>query len=261
MNAYVSQLTMHFGSATTVGSLFGIRATDNSGKYKLCTPEGGRVHQMYQDDEGNLYEYDDLARGELDEETNTISVVSDEDIKAAKESKLPDNVITLTAHDKNDVEEFLFPSGNQAYIFKPVIKKGKKVVEDPVNVQWYDFINTILRETDTALIGKCNLRNHEGLFRLGRYQGYITLQKQMYPEELNRFDEWTSSLELPVRNKANELSRRAIKGFEPKEYEDEVKKRLVKLTPGAVQNSRTVDTSPAVASEFSMLEALEEFTV
>lgn len=260
MNAYVSQLEMNFGSATTVGSLFGIRATDNSGKYKLCTPDGGRVHQKYQDDEGNLFEYDDLARGILDEETNTIRVVSDEDIKAAKESKLPDNVINLTAHDKNEIEEFLFPAGTQAYIFKPVIKNGKKVVEDSVNVQWYDFINTILRETDTALIGKCNLRNHEGLFRLGRYQGYITLQKQMYPEELNRFDEWTSSLDLPVRNKANELSRRAIKSFEPKQYEDDVKKRLVKLAPGAISKSRSVDTTP-VASEFSLLQALEDFTV
>lgn len=260
MNAYVSQLTMQFGSATTIGSLFGIRATDNSGKYKLCSPEGQRVHQMYQDDEGNLFEYDELKRGKLNEETNTVDIVSEEDIKSAKESKLPDNVITLTAHDKNEIDEFLFPSGSQAYIFKPVVKNGKKVIEDPINVQWYDFINTILRETDTALIGKCNLRNHEGLFRLGRYKGYITLQKQMYPEELNQFDEWTSSLELPVRNKANELSRKAIKTFEPKKYEDEVKKRLVKLTPGSIPQSRSVNTDP-VASEFSMLKALEEFTV
>lgn len=260
MNAYVSQLTMNFGSASTVGSLFGIRATDRSGKYKLCTPTGDRVRQVYVDDVGNLFEYEDLERGTLDEETNKVEIVEDSDIKAAKESKLEANVITLTAHDKNDIEEYLFPSGNQAYIFKPVVKKGKKVIDDPANVQWYDFINTILRETDTALIGKCNLKNHEGLFRLGRYQGYITLQKQMYPEELNRFDEWTSSLELPIRNKANELSRRAIKGFEPASYEDDVKKRLVKLSPGAAPKSRAVDLAPAV-SEFSLMEALEDFTV
>ena len=256
MGAYVSHFTLRFGSAQTVGSLHGIKSSTSSGGYKLCTPEGLPVRQVYKDEQGRTFEQDELKKGKLKED-GTIDIVPEEDIKEAKTSRLDKDVLSVTAHERTDVDQFLFPSTLQAYILQPGIKKGSKVVQDTVNTQWYDFISTVVGDSDIVLLGKCNLRNHEGLFRLGLYQGYITIQKQLYPEELNQFPVRDGGLAKPERKRAREVSRGAVKGFTPKAYEDDVKKRLAEISNTTSRNkSATVTESP---DEFSMMQALEGF--
>ena len=252
--AYVSQLTLHFGSSTTVGSIYPIRKTSEKPKFKYCTPDGKPVSQVYVDEDGKLWETDQLNRSDGE------NVVSTSAVDEAKESDLPLNILNLTAHARSDIEQYIFPSQNQAYIFKPVVKNTKgKEVKDPINLQWHDFINTILAETDVALIGKCNLRNHEGLFRLGLYQGHITVQKQLFPEELNQYDPVDSRLELPLRQKALEIARKAAKDFEPAEYVDVIAKRLANVQDGTgVQDARALEFKN---TELDMAAALDSFMV
>lgn len=259
IKAYVSQLTMHFGSATVTGSLVPVRAVATRPEYKLISPDGKPVEQVYRDEDGKIWEKDVLQRYEKNDPERKI--VPDEAVQQAKESSLPKNIMNLTAHPRSDVERYIFPSTNQAYIFRPVIKNTKgKEIKDPVNVQWYDFINTILRDSDLGLLGLCNLQNHEGLFRLGLYQGWVTVQKQLYPEELNQFDVYKPSLGEAVREKALAVSQKTAVDFQRDEYVNMVTQRLLALKPDSEGVVNALPVAP-VAQEIDMLAALESFGV
>lgn len=259
IKAYVSQLTMHFGSATVTGSLLPIRAVSKKPEYKLISPTSKPVEQVYRDEDGKIWEKDVLQRYEKNDPERKI--VADEAVQQAKESQLPKNIMNLTAHPRSDAERYLFPSTNQAYIFKPCIKNTKgKEIKDPINTQWYDFVNVVLRDTDLALLGLCNLQNNEGLFRLGLYQGWITVQKQLYPEELNQFETYEPTLGAAIREKAAEVSTKAVKDFQRDEYINMVTQRLLALQP---DENGVVNATPLqpVAQEIDMLAALESFGV
>lgn len=258
--AYASQVTLHFGSATVTGALYPIRKTSTTPKFKLATPDAKPVEQVYRDEDGKIWEKDVLKRGIFNSE-GEFELVSSTAVEEAKTSTLPLNIFNLTAHPKEDVDRYVFPSTNQAYILRPIVKNSKgKEVKDPVNVQWYDFLNVLLRDADIALLGMCNLQNYEGLFRLGLYQGWITVQKQLYPEELNQYGDYTPTLDYAVREKAVEVSRRAAQQFDAAEYVDHIAERLAAITPGSEVDTEGKPMAP-VASEINMLDALESFGV
>ena len=258
--AYASQVTIHFGNCTTTGALYPVRTTSTTPKFKLATPDAKPVEQVYRDEDGKVWEKDVLKRGLFNAEEQ-FELVSDNVVEEAKESQLPLNIFNLTAHPKEDVDRFVFPSTNQAYILRPMVKNSKnKEVKDPVNIQWYDFVNVLLRDSDVALLGICNLQNHEGLFRLGLYQGWITVQKQLYPEELNQYGDYTPTLDYAVREKAVEVSRRAAQKFDAAEYVDHIAERLAAIKPGAEIDTTATPVAP-VSSEINMLDALESFGV
>lgn len=261
VKAYVSQLTIHFGNTTTVGALYPIRAVSKAPKFKFATPDGKEVAQVYRDEDGKLWDKGSLKRGVVNEETGELELVSAAKVEEAKESTLPYNVMTLTAHLREQVDARIFPSNNQAYIFKPIKKDGKKIIKDEVNIKWYDMINTVLRDTDVALLGMCNLKNFEGLFRLGLYQGYITVQKQLYPEELNQFDYYTPNVESAVREKAARKTVEQSKVFDATDYVNQIAERLCSIVPGAVEDDVKTEPLAPVASEVDMLAALDDFVL
>ena len=107
------------------------------------------------------------------------------------------------------------------------------------------------------MIGVCNLRGNEGLFRLGLYQGYLTIHKQQYPAELNQYDRYYPNLEGAVQDKAVEASRKVTEGFDAADYVNKVAERLAKVTAGGSEDSESTAAEPR--KEINMLEALEMF--
>lgn len=256
--AYVGTFTMHFGPATTTGRLLPVRTPDKAPKLHYCTPDGQAVKQCYIDSDGNTYFHDELGRATMDDDGNLIPVDKDA-VDQAKESDLPLNILNLTAHNKEDVDKFLFPSNNNAYIFEPVIKNGKNIVDDPVNMQWHDFLNVIVRDSEAVFIGRCNLRNHEGLFKLSHYQGYLTVQKMLYPEDLNQYEPLHPELDPLVRDKALSVVRNLIQPFDANEYSNVIAERLIQVTDQEFDIS-TMDTpTKSRPAEISISDALDSF--
>lgn len=229
---YVKQFTMTLGNVTTVGSLSPIRAS-SGGKFKLCTKDYRPVHQVYMDDDGVKIEREDLCRGIPVKDSYTLLPVGDNEALAeAKRSKLEKNTLILTAHNASDVNQYLYPSDNQGYVFEPMKLASDRVVADPANDLRCSIINILLRDANVALIGRANLQGHEGLFRLGLFQGYITVQKQLYPEELNEFDPCSTISDPALEAKAKELAAKIIEDFRPEDYENQIKKRLDMIANG-----------------------------
>lgn len=259
--AYVGSFTIHFGPATTSGRLLPVRSPEKAPKLHYCTPTGEPVKQCYIDNDGKTYFHDELGRATMDDDGNLIPVDKDA-VDQAKTSDLPLNVLNLTAHNLDEVQKYLFPSNNNAYIFEPVIKNGKNIIDDPVNVQWHDFLNVIVRDSDAVFIGKCNLRNHEGLFKLSHYQGYLTVQKMLYPEDLNQYEPMHPELDAVVRDKALSVVRNLVQPFDPDTYTNIIAERLTQVTdqdfdlsnmdlPTREQSPATIDLSDALDSFLS----------
>jgi non-homologous end joining protein Ku len=249
---------MHFGPATTTGRLLPIRLPDAAPKLHYCTPEGQPVKQCYIDTDSKTYFPDELGRAVMDEDGNLVQVDA-EAVTAAKTSDLPLNVINLTAHNADEVERFLFPSNNNAYIFDPVIKNSSnKIIDDPVNTQWHDFMNVLVRDSEATFVGVCNLRNHEGLFRLSHYQGYIVIQKMLYPENLNQYEPIRPELDATVRDKALSVVRSMVQPFDPEAYRNSVTERLLEVT-SADFDPTTATPRVEASATLDMASALDSF--
>lgn len=258
VRTYVSQFTIHLGPATTTGQLTPVKAPDRTPKFKLVTPEGDPVTQLYRDDDGNLYRPDELVRG-IEQEDGSFQVVDPDAVQSAKKSDLPPNIINLNVHRMDEVSESLFPAPNNAYVMHPVIKNQKnKPVPDPVNDRWYDFLTTIVRESpDLSFMGICNLRNFEGLFKMGIYQGHLMIQKMLYPEDLNQYEVVRPDLSAQDRKKASIVAQKLVTPFDVDGYRNRTIERLEAAVasdfdPATIERVQTVD-------EFDLGAALDAF--
>lgn len=243
MRTYCKEFTMRLGPATTIGELVPMRLTEP--KFKFATPDFKPVHQAFIDDDGRVIRKEDLQRAaevKIPGGKELIPIPL-EDLNTARESKLEKNIIDLTVHPVEDVDLNTFPSDNQAYVFHSVRWTGKRkdvVLEDAANDGWRDYIFGILQEPTTAVIGKSNLQGYEGLFRLGIHRGHIFLQKQLYPEGMNRFDFDAPSLSADLVAAARATARKLAVEFEPAKYEDGVTRRLQALQGIEVERAAPV---------------------
>lgn len=257
IKTYCSSFTMRLGPATTTGILTPIRKSIKP-KYKYCTPKVEEVRQVYVGPDGKtLYEKEDLGRAQWRE--GKFVPVPLEEIEDAKESQFPLNVVDLTIHPRSEIENYLYPADSNGYIFQPIKKNSKgKVIDDPVNLQWYDFINVVLRDNDDiALVGQCNLQNYEGLYRLGFWNGYITMQKQLFPEELHEYQPYQSGMADDVRQTALAVSAKLTTGFDPATYRDFTTERLTALQGGDIGAlAGKVKEAPAPLDMKSVLAAM-----
>jgi non-homologous end joining protein Ku len=257
--AYVGSFTIHFGPATTTGRLLPVRTPDKSPKLHYCTPDGEPVKQCYIDSNDKTYFHDELGRATMDEDGNLTQIDKDA-INQAKESDLPLNILNVTAHSHDDIEKFLFPSNNNAYIFDPVIKNGKNIIDDPVNLQWHNFLNVLVRDSGAVFVGKCNLRNHEGLFQLSHYQGYITIQKMLYPEDLNQYEPMHPELDAVVRDKALAVVRNLIQPFDPAEYNNTIAQKLAEAADQEFDGTSLPTTErKSQPAEINLSDVLDSF--
>lgn len=257
---YVKEFTMKLGPAITTGLLTPIRSSDGEPSFNLCGPKGQKVYQIYKDDEGNYYEFDELSRAvkEKDEDGDEVlRMVDKEEIDKAKTSKLEPNFLELTMHRSVDISRFMFPDKGQGYVFKPCVRNSKgKVIPSAKNDKWHEFLNIILRDGDVALVGKCNLRNHEGFFRLGLYQGNIFLQKQLYPENLHNYDFFEPTLSDELAEKARMFTEKNVREFNPEDYDNQIKARLEMIASGDFSAKEALGTPE---EELDILAELEEY--
>lgn len=183
MKSYVSTFVLRLGPISTTGRLVSVTLPkDTKNSFKLATPDGLPVEQRYIDPNGKLYEPSQLVRSVTNDEGEVITV-DQAGIEAAKESLLPPNVLTATVHDACTVDQQLFPSDHNAYVLEPD-------TTDPANTKWHDFIVGVLSndKCEKTLIGMCNLRNSEALFRVSVWRGHLVIQRQKFPSEIHDHD-------------------------------------------------------------------------
>lgn len=198
--------------------------------FKLCSPAGKPVEQRYVDEDGNAFERDALGRATVDEDGN-YTQVDPTAIAAAKASALPLNQLTLTAHPKSDLDQYLYPSGkHQGYVFEPKWRNTKgKIVVDQNNVEAYDLIRATIASADCGFVSEANVQNSEALFRIGLYQGLVCIQRQSVPSELHQFEVEEPKVKPVLQRKLRALAASMVEEFKFDTYVNRVTERLEAL--------------------------------
>lgn len=253
--AYVSDLTIRLGPATTTGSLLPIRNKEDKQKFYSLSPNTrGRVKRVFVDDEGTIFEEGELLKATLDE-NKEYHIVDREKLKETRKATLPKNLMVVTVHDLAEVEDVLFPSDSNAYLFYPN-------PNDPANAGWADFIIAGINSGKKAFLAKVNLRGYEGLFRLSLYRGRLCLQKQLYLWELN--DHEAQALDMPktMRAKVVKAIDSMTEPFDPESYDDQREVALRSLADEAQSGNEEAPapvkkSTKAAAKSFNLAEALE----
>jgi non-homologous end joining protein Ku len=180
---YIDGFIMKLGPLSIHGKMIGVKKSEGDFKpsFVLQSPDGNTVEQRYIDlVTGKPWKNEECNRVHI--AGNEVTVTDKATLDKLKVSALPKNIITLTAHNAEEIDNSLFPSDSNAYLFEPDTK-------DPDNVDLAQAIVAAIESLpNKTLIGVCNFHGHEGLFRVILWRGSIVLQKQRYPEELNEHE-------------------------------------------------------------------------
>ena len=252
MTSYVSAFVIHIGPATVAGRLVGIRNPEpKEEKTSLVSPAGEVVKQVYRTDLGEIFERSELGNAVIDEDGAT-KVLDAEALKAARESVLPKNIMNVTVHPRADVDDQIFPSDNNAYVFYPD-------ANDPANKLWADALTTAIAKDDMAYMGVVNLRNHEGLFRLSVWRGHMIIQKMLYPEMLKPH-EFAPIEDTVTSKKLAAVMAELVTPFVPEEYQDSIAKAKAEVVAAAEAGTTIVVSKPkANDAVFDLDAALAAF--
>lgn len=264
LKSYVNNFTLRIGSISTIGRLVAVeQSVPVKAKTKFVTPDGKSVKKVYvaEDDLLNatptVFQEGQLEKAVLNDEGENV-LVGKENLAAVKTSQLPKNVLNLTVHDANDVDSQLVSGKNAVYVFLPDEK-------DPANVQWGELLIEIVRQSGQAFIGMCNLNNHEGLFRVGLWRGQLTIQKQLYPEQVKPIPaKEGTSVKTSTVEKAVGVITQHVAPFDVDTYRDLQSAAVKELTDAAIGGNIdvVVENIPvAVATEVDIEAALDAFTI
>lgn len=264
LKAYVSKFTIRLGPISMVGRLISLPKPGQKKKkypFVLSTPSGEPVQQRYisESDPSVLYTTEELHRA-IKKEDGTLIPVETETIAETKKSELAKDVINLTVHDADAVNDSLFPADTNAYVFEPDFS-------DPVNIQWHALITALLAEhPEFAYVGICNLRNSEGLFRIVLWRNRLVVQRLMYPDEINDHGALEKNLQGAVDDaavaKAVKMLTKLNTPFVADEYVDTTRENLLALTAAVAESSDgTVVTAKqeSKGGGFDMMAALDSF--
>lgn len=264
MKSYVSNFTIHLGPVTTTGKLVAVRLSKTKSsnakpQLRYVSPDGNPVEQRYRDvTTGKFFEVGDLSKGAVNDAGTGMTVVDEEALAEANKSLLPKDVMKLTVHKVEEVEESIFPADSNAYVFYPN-------EDNPTNKGWADFITTALREAGDrfAFLANMNLRNSEGLYRLSIWRGNLIVQKQLYPSDLN--DHHVRSERQPdhVVAKAIAAVNTLAEPFDPDTYKSDVAARIAQLVAdteanGGVSPKPAGAASTAAVAVFDLSDALDD---
>lgn len=262
LTKYVSTMTIRFGPMAFSGSLTGVRKSKSKESgFKMVTPDGKPVQQVYvpqgADLKANpdLFLKEDLEFGIVTDEA--VTVVSSENVAAAKQSVFPKNVLTCTVHEAAEVEDQLFPSDNNGYVFTPD-------ASDKTNLEYYKLVFDLLdMNPGKALVGICNLKNNEGLYRVTIWHNRLTLQRMLYPEDINEYED--DGVEIgftgAMLKKGAELLDTMTKPFDADTYQNAVKANVVALQgqalDGEVEFTPEVNEAPSSVDIMALLDSFE----
>lgn len=258
---HVSSFTLRLGPLTTVGSLVGVRKPQSkydAGKYVNVTQSGVPVKQLYVDENGAVVKNEDILKAkpekvgvtENNEAIIEYHIVDKEQVKEIKKNVLPKNVLSLQVHDQKEVDNKLFPSDSNGYVFIPDNN-------DPVNVQMYDVIREGL-STDKAFVGMGNIRGFDTFARVYIWRGQIVVQKALYPEDVNDHEVIdTPSLPDTTKAKVATMLSKLQKPFNVEDYRNVVKEQLAELED--TSDGIDVIVSPSGAVTFDLEAMLDEY--
>lgn len=254
IRTHVSQFTLRLDILTLSGRLSGVRKskTEIEVETHFVTPNGNRVNRVWRDVATlEIFEEHELDRGVWSDDTGDATIVDADALKAVKKSDLLPNLLTMTVHDAVDVERYLFPSDNNAYLFEP----------DALSEQFNDlFVAALVQNPDKALLGMCNLRGHEGLYRVNVWRGHLIVQRQLYTTDINDHDIAAApGLDPAIVTRFADIIESRTEVFDPERYRNVQVERLRLAIDTATKLQPTSAVIVPVATPVDLSTLLDQY--
>jgi non-homologous end joining protein Ku len=245
IRAHVSDLTLRIslpnhGVIETHGRLLSVQSSKTAGRgdgrYKLCTAEGVPVKRAYVDpttgipvEDENLRRYiqgnqSDSANKEP-EVKRILSPEEYEEVKKAKASELPKNVVELTIHPGDTEDKLWSTSERNSYVF------AANTV-DPQHAESAEVIRAML-DAGYILVSVANVRNSEGFYRLKLWRGQMVLESMVYSDEINPHEVIDlDAVDPQLRELAANVAERLVEDFDADAYRNTRLERVRAIEAG-----------------------------
>ena len=263
INKWVADLTLRLGPITVNGYLSGVRMSATKAKkptFKSVSPAGKPVKQVYQDDDGNVFQKGDLGKAAVvkndDNDEETLVPVDVKAIEEAKESALPNNVVNLTVHPSAQVDRELYHAETNGYVFTPH-------TDDPTNVAWYRLLAHLSSNPNNAFVSVAQIRNNEGLYRVFNWNDRIVLQRVLYPHEVNTYEEFDCGpvqVDSATLAKGENMLAKLMQPFDAEDYRNSVTERLIDVEQGFINGDLEIMAEvPVEEVQVDLSAALDAF--
>ena len=175
VRAYATNFTIRFNMIAATGTLYPVKKAEKDVKASFVSPEQNPVSRVWKDDvTGTIYEEGELARA-IAVSDGTEKVIDKDALKNLRQSPLVKNLMDVSIHPTAEVETATFPSDHSAYLFTP----------DPASAKVVGFMTrTLADHDDLAVMGVCNIRNYEGLYRIVVWRNQLVLQRYLFATDV-----------------------------------------------------------------------------
>ncbi len=256
LRSHVANFDIYLGDMLTRGRLVPVEVSkpkgQSSGEYHLCSPDEKRVKQVYRDDDGTIFQRDELLSF-METDEGEMKIIDKEAIAEAKKSTLELNSMHLTVHELSQMTGELWPdSSKKSFVFMPDSEKESNVMIEQA------FLRALSLHK-FGLVAVVNLKNHEALYQLVQWRGRLVVQPQVYTDALNPHTVQEFRLPKEVSEKIARLCELRVSPFDASAYINDTRLRVQHaeaIALGRADGAKVVErASKQVPDLMSILDA------
>lgn len=227
--AYVGQFTLSLGLIQVTGKLLPVVIPNRTrvNQFRRVLPDRDTpvlVKQVYiaadetTDEHERVYEPAELLSAkELDD--GTLKFVDGDEVDEARTSDMPLNLAEVKVFRASDVDGRIWtdPKGG-AFVFTPQSSNDH-----------YAALVEAIGSGEHVFLGVANIRNSESFFRLRAWAGNLVVEKILWPDEVNEFDEVEVTSSSRLAGAITEMVRGMEDEFDPEQFTSSTKQALTEL--------------------------------
>lgn len=227
--AYVGAFTINLGLIQVTGKLLPVVIPNRTrvNQFRRVLPDRDEptlVQQVYIGADETTEEHEKvyttaelLSAKELDD--GTLKFVDKDEVDEARTSDLPLNLAEVKVFRASDVDGRIWtdPNGG-AFVFMPQASNDH-----------YAALVEAIDSGEHVFLGVANIRNSESFFRLRTWAGNLVVEKILWPDEVNEFEEIEVTSSSRLAGAITEMVRGLEDEFDPEQFQSSTKTALAAL--------------------------------
>jgi DNA end-binding protein Ku len=246
----IASLTLSFGLVSIPVKLYSATESSSAVRFNLLAQDGSRLKQQYVSEKsGQVVPRAEMVKGYEFEPDRYVTFTSDE-LKALEDAS--SHSIDIVAFIPADQVDPLYY--DKAYFLAPD-KRGAKP---------YNLLKEAMRRTDRHALAKWAWKGKQYVVQLRPTEQGVVLQQLLYADEVRRMADLDIE-QTPVSDAELKLATQLIDQiaqdtYDPAQYEDEEKKRILAAIDQKISGQQVVTAAPAEtgtgAQVIDLMEAL-----
>lgn len=245
--SYASGVQINFGLVQITGNLYKPVETNDTEKLRVvCPDDHQKVVQMYEcPDHGSMLPANTARAKELDD--GTLVPMTEQQVKAAKESQLPEKLFEMRVHERAEIGPSLV-NGEGCYVFLP---------GDVSSTSYGILRDLITNHPEFVFIGMINLKKNDKLFRLQvGMNDQLVFQEVVWFSDVKTMPETDAEYVPKLYGMAENLVTSLLEPFDPADYSRAARERMAAAIAEASGTPQDGTRKPAAKPKALDLELM-----